>query len=192
MNIQAYKLLIGTFIITILYVLFGPKTINNYYMLVTPVEAYVYTLLVLYVFSVKKKFYWFILPFIAGALNYFLLILWPLIGNFISLLSDLFSLGKPLTSFILLAFYSVLGATLYCLLLDIFSVIEKISRKTYTYVAVLCFFAGIPVLLPIASYLPLHKALWWLMFSVGLILLLRSNQESTDSRRLKPKNQVSN
>lgn len=192
MNIQAYKLLIGTVIIAILYALLGPKTINNYYMLVTPIEAYVYTLLVLYVFSVKKKFCWFILPFIAGALNYFLLILWPLIGNFISLLSDLFSLGKPMTSFILLAFYSVLGATLYCLLLDIFSVTEKIIGKTYLYVAVLCLFAGIPALLPIESYLPLHKSLWWLMFSVGLILSLRGNQESTDSLGIKQKNQVSN
>ncbi len=167
--------MLGTFALSAVYFLFGPKDIDKYFALITPIEAGIYSIILLIAFNIKNIKLWFLFPAISALLNYiFVLKLWPYVTVLPVLLSEYLNLYNSMYhTVILFSFYSSVGALFFCYLFDLLVVSSQLTIRSYIYVVILCSLAGIPwVLLEfnVPWYLAAHKAMWWIMFSIGLLL----------------------
>ena len=175
MTLNPAKLMLGTLALSAVYFLFGPKEIDNYFAVVTPVEAGVYSMIILIAFNIKNIKLWLLFPIISALLNYiFVLKLWPFVTVLPTLLSEYLGLYNSMYHPVLIfSWYSLVGALIYCFLLDMLIASSQLTIRSYIFVTILCSLAGIPwVLLEfnVDWYLAAHKATWWIMFSVGLLL----------------------
>ena len=175
MALNPTKLMLGTFALSAVYFLFGPKEIDKYFAAATPVEAAIYSIIILIAFEVKNIKLWLLFPLISALLNYiYVLKLWPFVVVLPTLLSESLNLYNSMHhTVIIFSWYSLVGALFYCFLLDMLVVSSRLTMLNYIFVVVLCSLAGIPWVLPefnIDWYLAAHKATWWIMFSIGLLL----------------------
>ncbi|MDW3095503.1 MAG: hypothetical protein R8G33_07520 [Gammaproteobacteria bacterium] len=175
MNLSPTKLMLGTFALSAIYLLYGPKKIDNYYAFVTMIEAGVYSIIILIAFNIKNIKLWFLFPVIAALLNYvFVIELWPYVVVLPALLSENLNLYNSLYhTVIIFSWYSLLGALFYCFLLDMLVASSQLTTLSYIFVVILCSLAGIAWILEefnIDWYLAAHKVTWWVMFSIGLLL----------------------
>ena len=167
--------MLGTIALSALYFLFGPKEIDNLFAVITPIEAAAYSIVLLFALNIKDIKLWFLFPLASALLNYiFVLKLWAYVTVLPTLLSEYLGLYDSMYhSIIIFSYYSLIGAVFYCFLIDMFVVSSQLTMRSYIFVGVLCSLAGIPWAFQefnIAWYLAAHKAMWWIMFSMGLLL----------------------
>lgn len=176
MTLNPTKLMLGTFALSALYFLFGPKEIiDKYLAIVTPVEAAVYSIIILIALNLKNIKLWLLFPIISALLNYiFVLKLWPFVTVLPTLLSEYVNLNNSMYHpVIIFTWYSLVGALFYCFLLDILIASSQLTMRSYVFVVILCSLAGIPWILlefNVDWYFAAHKSMWWIMFSIGLLL----------------------
>lgn len=181
MALNSVRLILGTLALSAAYFLFGPREIDNYFAVITPIEAGVYSIIILISFSIKNIKLWILFPLVSALLNYiFVLKLWPFVTVLPALLSEYLNFYNSMYHpVIIFSFYSLIGALFYCFLLDILVVSSQLTIRSYIFVVILCSLAGIPWLLlefNVPWYLAAHKATWWIMFSLGLLLSKRMTQ----------------
>ncbi len=112
MTLSPTKLMLGTFTLSAVYFLFEPKDIDKYFAVVTPIEAGIYSIILLISFNIKSIKLWFLFPIISALLNYiFVLKLWPYVTVLPGLLSEYLNLYSSMYHpVILFSFYSLVGA----------------------------------------------------------------------------------
>ena len=175
MALNSTRLMLGTIALSIVYVLFGPRDIDKFFAITTPIEAGTYSIIILIAFNIRNIKLWFFLPVISALANYiFVVMLWPFVTALPTLASESLNLFSTAYHPILVfSFYSFIGALFYCFLLDFLIFSSQLTIRTYILVTILCLFAGIPMALQefnVTWYLAAHKAMWWIMFSIGLLL----------------------
>ncbi|MEL6449422.1 MAG: hypothetical protein AAFQ62_15925 [Pseudomonadota bacterium] len=182
---NARVLIGGSLVMGFAYLLIGPTDLDNAYLLYLPIEAALYTCLVLYALRIEGTIRWLAVATAAAVLNTLNLWVLPfLLGGVLRAIEVVFSLHLDLGSLIL-PLMSSLAGVLFAALLDLSLPTDSITRRTYALCAVLCLFAGLGIGVSVA----VHKALWWLMFSVALIqsgALMRRQIESVRASRVSP------
>ncbi|TKB43562.1 hypothetical protein [Thalassotalea mangrovi] len=167
---QSMKLLAGTVIFSIIYLLIGPRDLDANFPYLVFIEACLFSLIICASHTIQRKKIILIFPILAGLINLILFAVWPFILAVPSLIIEAFDFSVAVNSMIGFALYSAIGSIAFCALVDLMIQPNYFSYKAYVYTAVLSLTAGIPFLIFENHFLVIHKIIWFCSFSAGLVL----------------------
>ena len=172
-------LIVGSVSLEVLYSFFGPTDIDNFYVIVTPIEGATFAALVLFAFRPIRPLNAVLVVVISAAANMSLLLFWAFLSVIPTLVADLLELSGTSRIALLIGWLAVVGALIFCSILDFVGRLPIISAQTYYWTMALAPFSAIPFLISGIPTLALHKTLWWLFFSAALILTNRREPTNT-------------
>lgn len=167
------RLFIGTGLLSLAYALSSTKAIEDTYVWQLPLEALLYSAVVLFALAIKPIKTWLKVSLLAALTNTVLAFIWPVVLAIPLGISLLFSVPQVISNVMSIAFFSAVGGATFYFVLRSSLGSAAIPKKTLKYIILLVPLAGIAALLPDPQYfIPAHKALWWFLFSVALTFAL--------------------
>ena len=178
--ISGSALVAGTSLLIVLFAVFGPNTVDNFYLFFTPLEAALFTAVVLISHKVTDLGQWIAALLLAAIANFFLNFLWALVLVIPFTVSEMLRLPEFVEQLLVWGFYSALGALIYGCILDAVIRPEYFRKRTHISISALCFLAAVPLSLTVLSQwesLVAHKAMWWALFGAAIWVESRNHSK---------------
>jgi len=158
----------GTALMAALYVAVGPLAGSSTTLASALLEGALFAGVVLWAHGSRRPRVMLGFALSAAVANALTIAAWPWALSLPVLASQALSLPDAVARFVGFGFYSAVGAVIFCLLIDAFLRPRYFSLRTYGLTALCCVGAGLPCALADEPVVAVHKAAWWLLFSVGL------------------------
>ena len=160
----------------------GPNEIDNSFFRALPIEGAAFAALVMLAFRPVRPLVSILVILISAAANMSVAFTWPFLSGIPALVADWLELADATRFAVLLGWLATVGALIFCAILDFVGRLPSISVQTYYWAIALVPLSAVPFLMPGETSVPLtlalHKTLWWLSFSVALILTNRREPTS--------------